>query len=203
MSESGSFATRFDDDDARRREEMDDELAEFPAGSLGLPEALDAIRIAKRLPKCLFEVDYIGMNIMCVQQMMGGERTFIDGGLIERPDIDQDAELNASFMGILVSAGNDALDYLRPRGVELGDLVTFVRLMPYHIEVGRWKYNNKPIYGVDLHAEDVRASFQLAERRAAGKIRRAVRYDEIDGQRVPTHHYVDEDGQQWPKAERM
>lgn len=128
---------------ARIAKAIQDRMA--PAGSLGLPPLLEARRQRYGIPNEAFEVHALYDRILLWQiepKEQEGKNTY-GGGMIILPETAQRRVREECPRGVIVTAGLQALDHLRSNGVDLGHIVSFVRLSP-------WR---KPIATFDGHAQ--------------------------------------------------
>ena len=142
------------------------------AGAFNLPEQLDKRRREFAIPDGAFRLQAVFDRCLVwqISDFEGNHAT--EGGLLVMPDTVADRELRETPRGILVSAGLTALDQLRSHGIELGDIVTMIRIAPYHIRCAciahKWQYL------VVLSAGDIIGSEDLAARVRAKETRLQV-----------------------------
>ena len=160
-----------------------------PRGGIpGLHPVLDERRFIYGIPDGAFRVQ-AAFNVCLVWQVGRYESDKIgDTGLYmaqtTKKRIDEETP-----RGILVSAGMEALDCLRSNGIDIGHMVSMLRLAP-------WRMPCDMVAGVEynimiLRAGDITGSEDLSAALRAGKCR--IEYDADNGQ----HHYVDEHGKRW------
>ena len=77
----------------------------------------------------------------------------------------QEKRLSSAPRGIVITAGLAARDYLWANGVELGSIIKFVRLSPWHMPVGI-DQANKEIYLQVVRVGDIVACEDLADSKA-------------------------------------
>lgn len=156
-----------------------------PPGDLGLPPLLDKRRLEYGIPDFCFSREATFHRIL-VWQLPPEDMTegFLGDTSIVAPDVMLDREQKAAPRGIVVSAGLRALDELRSNGVDLGHIVTFLRIVPWRLRVGI--LNAKRVELLILNAGDVVASTDLRANIRAGAVK--VVQETIDG--TPTHTYA-------------
>lgn len=157
-----------------------------PGGIPGLPPLLEARRLQYGIPNDAFKIQ-AAFNVCLVKQVSWVEGEKI--GSIFLPKTMQKKNEEEAPRGILVSAGLQALDCLRSNGIDLGHMVSMLRLAPWRmpVEIVAGKYE----YLLILRTGDITGSEDLRVALAEGKCR--IHYDEEHGQ----HLYVDENGKRW------
>lgn len=109
-----------------------------PEGELGypIPERLEVARLVYQIPDvCFSNAEAVFRRILIYQISMHKSETYGDTQII-RPEVTQTRDTQSSPMGVIVSAGLAARDYLVANGMDIGSLVSVVRLGPYAIPVG-------------------------------------------------------------------
>jgi len=105
-----------------------------PAGSLGLPSLLDERRLRFAIPDGAFRTQAVFDRIL-VWQVSDWEGETYGDTMIVMPELAKARTQEAAPRGILISAGQLALDGLRSNGIELGHVVRFIRLAPWRMRV--------------------------------------------------------------------
>lgn len=150
---------------------MSDQIrdAMSPPGALGLPPLLDRRRLEFGIPDAAFTRQALFDRVL-VYQLPPEEferGTFGDTKILA-PDVTRDREHREAPRGLLVSAGLQALDELRSNGVDLGHVITFLRVAPWRIRIG--------IIGAQqfdllvMQSADIVASADLQEALRSGEI---------------------------------
>ena len=140
-----------------------------PAGALGLPPLLEKRRIEYGIVDEAFEQECL-FDRVYVWQIPRNEADTYEGTMIIRPDQAKRREEESCPRGVIVSAGLKALDNLRSNGVDLGHVISFVRMSPWRMPIGN-------IAGVEIppllvmRDGDLISSLDLCEARRAGKVR--------------------------------
>lgn len=164
-----------------------------PEKKLNLPPLLEKRRCQYGIPDIAFEQVAL-YNWILVHQIPpkwdedgGGER--FSGTSILKPQTRQSRDEKESSRGIIVSAGMAARDVLRSHGVDLGHVISFVRVAPWIRPTGYFggvEYNLMVLRDGDLiTSEDTQDALR------SGKVR--IAYDEEKHQ----HYFVDESGKRW------
>lgn len=139
------------------------------AGALGLPALLEARRLEYGIVDQAFEQECL-FDRVYVWQVPRNESDTYENTMILRPDQAKRREEESCPRGVIVSAGLKALDNLRSNGVDLGHVISFVRMSPWRMPIGN-------IAGVEIppllvmRDGDLISSLDLAEARKAGKVR--------------------------------
>jgi hypothetical protein len=141
-----------------------------PPGALeGLQDPrLEDARLKYGIPDSVFHTDALFDRIF-VWQLPRVFGDVIEGTTLIKPEGVRQREEEGTPRGVVVSAGLKALDSLRSNGVELGDVVNFIRLSP-------WKLTMQEIRGVEVNVlilrdGDLIASEELPRRRKQGFVR--------------------------------
>lgn len=111
-----------------------------------------------------------------------------DGGHIVMTGNRQKVEQETNPAGIITAAGAKAMDVLRDNGMDLGHMVSFLRIAPWRHEI-----NRKGVVQEVLHFRvgDIAGSYDLMQDLRDGKTR--LKFDED----AREHFYEDKDGKQW------
>jgi hypothetical protein len=138
-----------------------------PPGALGLPAKLDHNRCKHGIPDSVFTVEALFDRIF-VWQLPRVFGDVIEGTMLIKPETARQREEESTPRGVIVSAGLKALDNLRSNGVNVGDVVNFIRLSP-------WKLTLQEIAGVEVNVlilrdGDLIASEDLVRARALGAV---------------------------------
>jgi hypothetical protein len=136
-----------------------------PPGALDLPPKLEESRLKYGIPDSVFGVEALFDRIFVFQlpRVFGD---LIEGTTLIKPESARQREEEGTPRGVVVSAGLKALDNLVSNGVEIGDVVNFIRLSP-------WKLTLQEIAGVEINVlilrdGDLIASEELPKRRKRG-----------------------------------
>jgi hypothetical protein len=114
------------------------------------------------------------------------------GGKVVMPGTSFDAQRSETPRGVLLSAGLRALDILRSNGIELGDVVFFVKHGPPIVRLSR--IANHDIYLFSLHVAEIRASEEAAQRLRSGEMSVVVHRTEDNGV-VREEHVYEQNGE--------
>lgn len=140
-----------------------------PPGALGLPPLLEARRLSIGLIDELFAVEAVYSRLLLYQlfakDMLEGKVG--TGSRIHAPEYVVDQEHREAPRMIIISAGTDALDYLRSHGMDVGHIVTIAREAPYGIRVAFVGGKKRSLMIVE--AGDVCASEDLSFEMRAGR----------------------------------
>jgi hypothetical protein len=149
-------------------ERVKEKLTEVMAtpGTLGLPELLEARRLKYGMPDGLFKHQAAYDRVLCYQIPRFETETFGDT-LIVRPDSVKKKDREGAPRAVIVSAGMRALDNLRSNGMDLGHVVTFLRLSPWRFPAEM--VEGHEFYLLPLYAGDIIASEDTAEELKTGK----------------------------------
>jgi co-chaperonin GroES (HSP10) len=123
-----------------------------------------------------------------IYQVHDAEETY-GSGIIVKAESVRDYENTSCPRGIVVAAGARALDDLRCNGIDLGHIVTFLRMAP-------WRINTDMVAGhqeklIILRSGDIVGSEDLAEQLRRGDVKLA--YDPAKFE----HWYKAKDGGEW------
>lgn len=99
-------------------------------GVFGLPPLLEERRLEYGIPDGAFKMQAVYNRILLWQIPDDDSETY-KGTSIIMTSRAQERERDIAPRGIIISAGLSALDYLRSNGMDLGHIVSFVRLSPY------------------------------------------------------------------------
>jgi len=154
----------------QRNAEIEAEMS--PAGALRLPPKLDAARLKWKIGDRAFkrQATFRRIHVFQVDLMalLAPESdNYFPGTTIERPNITKRVDSEGCHMGILISAGLTALDELYSHGVELGDVVGFIRNAPMRHTFSRSEHGES--YYLVLNAGDITCDETLGEDLVAGR----------------------------------
>jgi hypothetical protein len=143
---------------AARRERLIRSKMSLP-GMLGLERTLEEARQTYGIPDSAFDQQAVFKSVYVLQVAMQEGETYKDSQII-LAESTRDRELRKAPIGVIVSAGLEALDVMRSHGIDLGHKITFVHSAPYFI-----RFDN--IGGVDQHlvvldVRNIRSSYNLA-----------------------------------------
>lgn len=159
-------------------------------GALGLPELLDQRRLEFGIPDSAWRIQ-AAFNKVLVHQIpdvMFEKGTYGDTGIL-MPKSAEEGRKKTAPRGIVVSAGLTALDYLRSHGIDLGHIVTYVRIAPLRVEYDL--IAGEFFYLFPMLATDIWASEDTA---TALRKRHLALVSEKDQHGVITHKYRGADG---------
>lgn len=163
-----------------------------PAGALGLPPLLDAMRLKYAITDGAFKAATLFDRVLVYQipeeDTAGGK--FGEGSLIFKSDQGRDRDKRETPRGVLIGAGMKALDILRSNGVDLGHIVYFINSQPWRLYFDY--IAGKKVPALPMNAGDVILSETLQTLLRAGKVKMC----RVDGK----HMYVDENGEMWDPA---
>lgn len=164
--------------------------------SLGLPPLLEKRRLEYLIPDESFREQPLFDRIFVHQISMWGDRDTYGDSQIVMTQVTKESEKFSNPRGILVAAGLLALDEIRSSGVDLGHVVTFIKLAPWRLQVASHS-------GVDEHllvlrSCDLIASEDLMSAIRSGHIEVKLDVVEKDGRKYTTHIYLDKrTGKEW------
>lgn len=138
-------------------------------GVLKLPPLLEMRRDQYGIIDGAFAARPVYDRVFIWQIPMEESETF-GGGLILKTERTKQMEHEEAPRGIVVGAGLKALDSLRSNGIDLGHIVSFVRLSPYRKPCGRG-YGNLEEYVIILRDGDIIASEDLEQEVRAGRVK--------------------------------
>lgn len=149
-----------------------------PKGKLGLSKHLDERRLEFLIPDIVFQrsVDFDNVMMWPLGALEGMKQT--PGGLWI-PPVASERDKYETPRGVIIGAGQTAMDVLWGHGYELGDIVHWARLVPWVITLGKVIGRQVQVQLVDV--SDLRCNEDKHERIASGQI--AV-------ERVNGKHYV-------------
>lgn len=162
-----------------------------------MPRLLNERRERYMIIDQMFEYPAMYDRIL-VHQISMHEGTDTKGGLIVMPETVKQREKEAACLGIIVSAGLQALDELRSNGSDVGHLVAFVQWSVYRLPV--FTIAGRDFHLLVLKAGDIVADCDLFRMRNEHNVRVVERAlpptaDNPHGSRV--HVHVDEHGTAW------
>jgi hypothetical protein len=127
------------DDELRKAQAFEAELEAnmSPPGALHLPDKLEAARLKWKITDRAFErmptfdrIHVVQVDLMKLLRE-GDESAYFPGTTILRPGLTVRKEEEGCHMGILIGAGLSAMDKLLSHGIEVGDVVGYVKLAPF------------------------------------------------------------------------
>lgn len=167
-----------------------------PAEKLKLPPLLELRRQKYLLPDEVFahQAVYDRVLVMQLSERDDADNEKFEGTPFFKTQKKQAADLEALPRGVLVSAGLKALDNLRANGIDLGHVVTFIKMAPFRLPLGS-------IEGVHFNVlvmrdGDINTSEDLVTLQRADKVSVAIK--KFNG--LECHCFVDEAGKQWNPA---
>lgn len=146
-----------------------------PKGALGLPALLDKRRLEHDIPDEAFDVSCLFDRILLFQVGDMEGDTYGDTSIV-MPDAVRERERDTAPRGVLIGAGLSALDVLASNGIELGHIVTFMRISPLRMRIGI--YGGYTAWALVMQVGDLTGSVDLAEKLKKGQ--RSIVFD--DGQ---------------------
>jgi len=156
----------FSPNEIKKMENDSDAIRErmSPRGALGLSAKLDARRLEFGITDGAFRVqaayDIILVHQIQMMHFAGGR--FGEDSRIHLPESAQKAREFSAPRGIVISAGLRALDELRSNGIELGDIISFLHVSPWQIEVDMIGGQMKKV--MVMHAGNLIGSEDLTDR---------------------------------------
>lgn len=162
-----------------------------PAGALNLPPLLDARRLGYGLPDSAFTVQAGFESVYIWQIPIYSGETVTATSKIIKPQAMMDREKKESPRGIIVSAGLTALDALRSHGMDVGHIVTIIKLAPYRVYFGIGD-TGKFDWLLDLRVGDIHGSLDTADLLRSGKLKLVSGWTKEGGF---NHHYVNAEGE--------
>lgn len=159
-----------------------------PGGIPGICPLLEARRFPYKIPNGAFKTQ-AAFDVCFVHQVSRFESETYGDTQIVMPKTAKKRVDEETPRGILVSAGLQALDHLRSNGIELGHMVSLIRLAPWRMPIDN--VLGAELYVLILRTGDITGSEDLRVALAAGKCR--IEFDKESRQ----HIYVDEQGQPW------
>jgi hypothetical protein len=103
-----------------------------PPGALRLPPKLEAQRLKHGIPDGFFKTQALFDRIFVFPlDLMDGDTKVAPGSAIHRPALTKLKDMQEGNRGVLLSAGLAAADRLMSYGVELGDVVTTNKNVPF------------------------------------------------------------------------
>lgn len=165
-----------------------------PVRKLGLPASLMPPLLDERRVK-YFIPDSVFASMPCYdtcrvwQIGMHEEETVSSGGKILMTAQTRQQSKNESPRGILVAAGLLALDALRSNGIDLGHIVSLLRLSPYRMPADC--IGGVDVFSLVLHAGDIKGSEDtMRELRDGTLLLKTVKEKDADGFEVERHVYT-------------
>ncbi len=163
-----------------------------PAGALGLPPLLDARRLEHGIIDAVFDQQPLFDRVFVFQiEAKWAQGQFFPGTSIIQPESSKKRREREAPVGIIVSAGQKALDVLRANGVDLGHIITHIRLGMWRMPVGEVGGMEVPV--CMLRVGDLTSSFDLAANLRASKV--SITLDE------KTQQHVFNDDRTWLPSE--
>ncbi len=193
-----SEAAQRSDRAARLREEASKHISPLGKPPCRMPKLLNERRERYMIIDQMFEYPAMYDRILVHQVSMHGESDTKGGGLIVMPETTKQREKDAACLGIIVSAGLQALDELRSNGSDLGHLVAFVQWSVYRLPV--FTIAGRDFHLLVLKAGDIVADCDLFRMRNEQNVR------VVERELPPTpenphgscvHVHVDENGKAW------
>jgi hypothetical protein len=174
-------AVKFDSEVVRISEAVAKAMAK--AGKLKLPPLLEERRLRYGIPNGAFarHAQYDRVLLFQIEEWCTG--TYGDGGAIVMPDDWAAVKKAENPRGVIVSAGLHALDVLRTNGMELGHIVTFVRMAPFRTPIDTVAGHH--FYLIVQNVGDIIDSEDTQEAISTGRVR--VEWDEDKAQ----HYFYD------------
>lgn len=162
-----------------------------PRGALGLPELVDKRRLEYGIPDGAFESQPLYERIFVYQIDRVTGDTFENSKLV-RPDITKARDREEAPLGVLISAGLGALDIMASHGLQLGDVVNFLKLTPLRIQCDT--VDGQPRYVLVLKVGDLAAGKDLRTKLRSGELQVKQHVTHESGQAVYTHCLADAKG---------
>lgn len=150
------------------------------------PSLLDQAIKAYNIPKWPYEAGFDRIVVFQVPEDKAARETFSKGGIVIKTEQRSAAEEAETPRGVIVSAGLQALDYLRGHGIGLGHMLWVARHSPWRHEVDR-DANGKVIQFLFLRAGDIVGSETLMDQIEKGDVSVEV---QPDGKHV--YHFKNE-----------
>lgn len=106
-----------------------------PPGMLGLPELLEKRRLEFGIPDTAFRVQAAHNRVFVhkIEDEMYKNGRYGKDSVIELPETTKKALATQCPRGIIISAGLSALDTLRDHGMDVGHVVTLLRVAPWRV----------------------------------------------------------------------
>lgn len=200
MSEVVEAAIKFENALERNRRAFEKRLS--PKGALGLDPHLDQRRLDYLIPDEAFDVQPIYDRIFVAQLNDGpDDGKFVEGGMIVKPQTVESRDIKESPRGIIVAAGNIAMDNLMSHGIHLGDIVTFTEVAPWKLPLGRLGDADCSIeYDLlQLRSGDITGSPDVRQRILSGALKVKLRHNKKRD--CYEHVLVDSEGKTWNPIE--
>lgn len=109
--------------------------------------------------------------------------TFAEKGRIVMPETTKAVKKDRSPRGVIVSAGLQALDYMRDHGMELGEMVWFSPHVPTRFDVNRLADGRQALFFF-MAVSDIIVSQDTPERLASGELTLTYAIGEHGGKHV-------------------
>lgn len=140
-----------------------------PPGTLGLPELLEKRRLEFGIPDTAFRVQAAFNRVFVhkIEDQMYKNGRYGEDSVIELPDSIKAALANSAPRGIIISAGLSALDTLRDHGMEVGHIVTLLRVSPWRVIydiIGGEKFSFLVIQDKDIAGSEDTAQALMSRR---------------------------------------
>jgi hypothetical protein len=158
------------------------------ASPLGLAPLLEQRRLDFGIPDPCFDSQPVFDCCTLYQVPKFSDRI----GSLHVPDEVKIANVESAPRAILLAAGPAALDYLKSNGVDVGHIVTFVKLAPYRT-LACW-ISGEAVWTLQVQASSIRGSEDLRERMRMREVSVRERTDK-DG--FVQHYFSDADGKVW------
>lgn len=164
-------------------------------GALSLPALLDQRRLDYGIIDGAFQRNP-SYDWIAVYQIPWNEGDTFEGSALIRPETTKAREKEEAARGVLIGAGLLALDALRSNGIDLGHIVTFIKLAPWRLPAGYVAGHTE--YVLMLKAGDIVASEDLQRQLRSGACKIESSVNEHG---VREHTLVDADGCSWRPQE--
>lgn len=134
-----------------------------------MPELLEERRLKYAIPDGAFKQQAMGWRVLLWQLPLWEGATF-QGTSIVMTDQTKASKIESAPRGVIVSAGLEALDYLRTNGSDLGHIMNFLQLGPWRLPIDMIEGRQQHLvitHGADLIAdEDLQAAIRAGAMRA-------------------------------------
>lgn len=144
-----------------------------------------------KIPRWPYQAAYDRIIVFSLPEDKATRDTYIEGGMIAKPDSRKDYEKNTTPRGVIVSAGLGAMDVLKSHAMGLGHVVWVARLSPWRHEVDTDK-DGRPIEFLFLRVGDIVGSEDLLRQIGHGLV-------SVEADSGGNHHYVLMGGEAEPR----
>jgi hypothetical protein len=138
-----------------------------PLGALGLPKHLDERRRAYLIPDAAFTAQCLYDKLALWQILPEDVKDGVTAGGVALSDMSIRIERMENPRGVIVGAGQQAMDTLYASGQQLGDIVNFLRHVPWKMPIGRIRGRDRHVLVVHdgdlVRNEDLVARFRSGE----------------------------------------